>query len=181
MEACLAWILAPKATNSLLLLWQFLNIDHIRLMTRKWSSCDVKDVHIAWWTYYIHGIMMEVLVNTYQCATTCKPRLMKNLVPTPFSTSPTFPSSTFQMGHFTTSNLCQYSVIKPNHSSQCIPQTLTLQASPYFLTYNFKVFMYLSIGYIRLIQQLGHPNLAHLLNVMINVLWFKKRWGKMHF
>lgn len=119
---------------------------------------DVKNIHTIYWTYYIHGVMMEMLAITYLCATSRKLGLMRNLVLAPSSTSPTFPSSssTSHIHRFTTSNLCKYLVMDPKHPSRMYPSAIETSGLAILCTYNFKVFMYLSTRYIHLVATGPH-------------------------
>jgi hypothetical protein len=84
--------------------------------------------------------MMEMLANTYSCVASRKLRLVRNLVPAPFSISPTSPSSssTSHIHHFITSNLCKFLVMNPKHSSHMYHLAIEAFDLAILCTYNFK-------------------------------------------
>lgn len=111
------------------------------------------------WTYWVHGIMMAELSNRYWWARSHKVVLMRNLMPAPFSTSPTSPSSlASHIFHFTTSNLCKYSMMKLKHSYRTYPLAIEALGLTILRIYNFNVFMYLSTRYIHLVTTRPHKS-----------------------
>jgi hypothetical protein len=105
---------------------------------------------------------------------------MRNFVPTPSNIPPTSPfySSTSQMHHFTTSNLCKYLVMKPKLSFQMCPSDIDDSSLAIFLTYNFKVFIYHSMGYIHLIVTKLHKSNPFTKWYSKCVMMWKKEGGK---
>ncbi len=143
--------------DSQLILWQFLNnLENEHDMIK--IPIDVKNIHTICWTYYIHGVMMEMLGITYLCAASRKIGLMRNLVLSPSSTSPTSPSSSLasHIHCFTTSNLCKYLIMNPKHPSHMYPLAIETFGLAILHTYNFKVFMYLFTRYIHLVTTNPH-------------------------
>ncbi len=102
--------------------------------------------------------MMEMLGITYLCAASRKIGLMRNLVLSPSSTSPTSPSSSLasHIHCFTTSNLCKYLIMNPKHPSHMYPLAIETFGLAILHTYNFKVFMYLFTRYIHLVTTNPH-------------------------
>ncbi len=80
------------------------------------------------------------------------------------------------MHHFITSNLCKYSVMKPKLSFQVYLSTIDVSSLAIFLTYNFKVFTYLSMGYIHLVATKPHKTSSF--TKWYSVMMWKKKGGK---
>jgi hypothetical protein len=93
MEVDLSWILVPSPIAYISTIHTINNMTNLNNDTH-WKQHEnhqliLQNTSIKYIkTFCMHGIIMDMLANTYWCVASCKAKFMRNLVPTPPSTSP---------------------------------------------------------------------------------------------
>jgi hypothetical protein len=105
-------------------------------------------------TYSWSGCIIATFVSTYGCTKSCNGAFITYVFIEPCGTSLArlYSSYASQTRLYTKSNLCKFSITNPMHSFFKYPSTIDDSGCAILQTYAFNVFMYLSTGYIHLLD-----------------------------